>query len=129
MRTRRDWDADELILYADNDQPLYRQKDAFLANMHKKMKRGTYDPIQGRKLWLYYVDRAAHAYAKEFGGVWNKNFPRKVREEAAAEFEKRERGMIQRGEYSKYPPVSAYTEHDRARRVRRRVTTRRRRLR
>lgn len=35
------WDEDELILYADNDEPLYRQKDTFLANVHRRLKKGT----------------------------------------------------------------------------------------
>jgi hypothetical protein len=104
-RSRRDWDEDELVLFADNDANLYRQKDAFLANVHKKMKRGTYDPVQANKLWLYYVDRAAKQYAKEFGGVWNKIFPKPVREKAAAHYAKTEHAMIQRGEYDRYPPV------------------------
>jgi len=128
MRTRRTgrdngWRSDEaheLVLFADNDANLYRQKDAFLANMHRKMKRGTYDPAQGKKLWMYFVDRAAKAYVKEFGGgAWNVIFPRSARLEAAEHYEKEERGMIERGEYSKYPPVrTIHDARDKARRHR-----------
>jgi hypothetical protein len=106
----------ELVLYADNDSSLYRQKEAFLANMHRKMKRGTYDHAKGRKLWMYYVDRAAKQYAKEFGGTWNKDFPRSDREEAAREYEAGEYRAIQNGEYSKFPPVRSSSGDPRRRR-------------
>lgn len=100
-------DAEELILYADNDSHLYRQKDAFLSNMYRKMKSGRYNPELGRKLWMYYVDRAAKQYAKEFGGTWNKLFPRSERLKAASVLESRERRSLESGEYSKYPRLHA----------------------
>lgn len=116
------WDADELVLYTDNDYELYRQKDAFLANVHRKMKAGRYDVEQGKKLWMYYVDRAAKKYAREFGGVWNKMFPKSERLKAAAHYEREERHLIERGEYEKYPPTR--TLHDPSPR-RRKATTHR----
>src|SRR5262249_9517272 len=95
--------SDELMLYLENDADLYRQKDAFLANMHRRMKKGTYDPVQGRKLWLYYVDRAAKKYAHEFGGTWHRIFPTEDRREVARELEQQERHALERGEYERYP--------------------------
>jgi hypothetical protein len=91
-------------LFADNDEPLYRQKDAFLQNMARKMKRGTYNPELGKKLWQYYADRAAKRYVEDMrmSTPWNKVFPKKVREEAAADWEQRERESLKAGEYPKY---------------------------
>lgn len=120
-RSRRDPDgwvshgARELVLYTDNDPALYRAKDAFLKNMHTKMRKGAYDPVRGVKLWEHYVERAARSYAREYGGVWNKIFPKTDRLEAARHFEAHERGKIQRGEYEEFPPVAAYTSHDKRR--------------
>lgn len=110
-RSRRDPDgwvshgARELVLYTDNDPALYRAKDAFLKNMHTKMRKGAYDPVRGVKLWEHYVERAARSYAREYGGVWNKIFPKTDRLEAARHFEAHERGKIQRGEYEEFPPA------------------------
>lgn len=99
--------AHELELYIDNDSVLYRQKDAFLANIHRKMKAGKYKPTEAAKLWMYYVDRGAKQYAKEFGTAseWNRMFNRATRVHLAERYAREEHAMIQRGEYSKYPPV------------------------
>lgn len=102
----RTWDADELVLYIDNDYTLYQQKDRFLQNAYRKMKKGTYNPTLAVKLWQYYVDHGAKAYAKEFGGAWNKLFPKAERVKAAHHFAKREAMMLHNGEYPKYPRLS-----------------------
>lgn len=110
-RTARDdgfsHEARELVLFIDNNYELNRQKDAFLSNVHTKMKRGVYDPTAAVKLWMYYVERGAKAYAKEFsiGTDWARMFPPAVRREVAKHYEAKERGEIERGEHSKYPPV------------------------
>ena len=107
-------EARDLILFTDNTGELYRQKDAFLANMHAKMKRGTYDPVKGVALWMYYVERAAKQYAKEnLSSVaeWSRVFPPAVRREVAKHYEREERGMIERGEYSKYALPTRRADH------------------
>lgn len=112
-RKRRDPDDDfsseahELLLYLDNDEPLYRRKKEFLKNVYTKMKRGTYNPTLGCKLWMYYVEDSAKKYEKEFlnPGEWHQVFPPAVRREVAKELEERERRMIESGEYKDFPPV------------------------
>jgi hypothetical protein len=100
-------EAQELVLYADNDHALYQQKDAFLQNAYRKMKKGTYSPTLAVKLWMYYVDRCAQKYAKEMGGgsAWHKMFPKPVREEAARYYAQSEAAKLHKGEYSKYPAL------------------------
>lgn len=105
-------EAHELLLFLDNDEPLYRRKKEFLRNVHTKMKRGTYSSTLARKLWMYYVEEAAKKYEKEFlnKGEWSKVFPPAVRREVAMELEERERKLIESGEYKDFPPVR--TLHD-----------------
>lgn len=99
------WDADELLLYIDNDYKLYNHKKAFLKNAYAKMKKGTYKPELAVKLWAHYVEMGAKAYAKDFGGTWHKLFPVKVRHHAAEVLAKREAGMLHRGEYAEFPAL------------------------
>ena len=101
-------EADELLIFLDNDEPLYRRKKEFLKNVHTKMKRGTYSPVLARNLWMYYVEESAKKYGKEFlnPGDWSRVFPPAVRREVAQELEARERRMIEAGEYQDFPPVT-----------------------
>lgn len=103
-------EADELVLYADNDEPLYRQSFMpIVENLKKKLKKGTYSPLLAAKLWRYHADRAAQKYVKEFGGgTWHKVFSTKDRNEAAAHWE-----SYARREYL------GVTSHDRSRTRRR----------
>ena len=102
-------EAQELLFFLDNDEPLYRRKFDFLKNAYTKMKRGTYNRELARKLWMYYVEDAAKKYEKEFlnPGEWSRVFPPTVRREVAKELEERERVSIERGEYKDFPPVPA----------------------
>jgi hypothetical protein len=59
--------ADELEMYIDNIEPLYRQYQAIEANLLRKMARNTYQPMLARKGWRHLVDAAWRAYRKEFG--------------------------------------------------------------
>lgn len=77
-------EARELVLYAENDEQLYRQEQAIVENLDRKMQRGTYDRAKAPKLWRYLYDAAAKKYGKEFGGRWNTDFPTKARNEASA---------------------------------------------
>lgn len=87
----------ELELFADNDEPMYKAREPYLANMARRMKKGTYSPAKGVKLWEYYVERAARAYAAEFGGSWSKIFPKAVRHEVAKHYEEEARRELRGG--------------------------------
>lgn len=85
----RDVDADavqELTLWQENTQPLYRQELSIRANLARKLIRGTYDPDQAPKLWKYLADAASKSYAKEFGGHGGHAFSVQTRKDAAAEW-------------------------------------------
>lgn len=80
--------ADELILYLDNDEPLYRQKKAIIQNLTKKFEKGTYDHKLAPKIWSYLVESAAKRYVKELGSPgdkWFQMFDVPVRKLAAKE--------------------------------------------
>lgn len=57
----------ELDLYAENTSELYNQKKSILANISRRISKGTYDHALAPKLWMYWVDAAAKRYQKEFG--------------------------------------------------------------
>lgn len=58
----------ELVLFTTNDSDLYRQRvKPILANLAKKIRKGTYDPAKALKLWAYLSDAGAQKYTKEFG--------------------------------------------------------------
>jgi hypothetical protein len=82
----KDWDADELVLYADNTSELYGMKQAIQKNLLKKKKAGKYKPKLAEVAWMHFAEAAAKRYSKEFGGKWHENFPVPVREEAAAQW-------------------------------------------
>lgn len=90
-------EARELVLYAENDQGMYRMRKAYLENVRRKMKRGTYQVDLGIKLWTYYATLAAKNYAREHGSMsssWSRMFPTSARREAAERFEKDARAEI-----------------------------------
>jgi hypothetical protein len=92
----------ELLLYADNESKLYRQKQDIIKNILRKMKSGKYDPRLAPKLWMYWVDNAAKMYDKEMGsgvGKVDGIFSKQVRMAAAEQLAKDEYEMIQDGEY------------------------------
>lgn len=73
----------ELVLYAENDADLYRQSALpIIANLQRKVKKGTYDAELAIKLWRYHADRAAKKYIQEFDG----EFSPATRNAAAKEF-------------------------------------------
>ena len=83
--------ADELGLYLENESALYPEKQAIIANLQKKKKKGKYDAKKAPKLWLYLVNDAAKKYEKEFGSgganVFNKPTRESVAEELATRYE------------------------------------------
>lgn len=59
--------AREISLYAVNTESLYRQRALpIIANLRRKIARGTYDATLALKAWQYLADDAAKLYAKEF---------------------------------------------------------------
>lgn len=67
--------ADELALTTVNDGDIYRQRiKPIIANLAKKIKKGTYDATKALKLWGYAADDGAQKYTKEYGGAGNGSF-------------------------------------------------------
>lgn len=81
--------ARELVLYADNDEHLYRTShQPIIKNLQRKKAKGIYDHEKATKLWGYHADRAAQKYHKEFGsgGKWHHMFSKADRMKAAKQF-------------------------------------------
>jgi len=81
--------ARELVLYADNDEHLYRTShQPIVKNLQRKHAKGIYDHEKATKLWGYHADRAAQKYHKEFGsgGKWHHMFSKTDRMKAAKQF-------------------------------------------
>lgn len=80
----------ELDLYIENTSELYNQKKSILANIRRRIAKGTYDPALAPKLWLYWVDAGARRYVKEFGsGRIDSVFNKATREALATELARR----------------------------------------
>jgi hypothetical protein len=96
-----DFDVEEieLLLYADNESSLYPMKKAIIANAKKRIEAGTYNAELGIKGWLYWVDKAAQQYCKEFGCAIKQTFPLSSRREVAKEISEREYAAIIAGDY------------------------------
>lgn len=96
-------EAQELVLYIENDGDLYRQQNQpILRNLANKAAQGKYDHQKAIKLWLYLMDNGAKKYAKEFGGTWNTMFPVAARKEAAKVFADDFEANWRAGEYRSY---------------------------
>lgn len=86
-----DYEAQELILYIENDRDLWtRRRPEFVKNALKKINAGKYDAAKAEKLWKYLADEAAKKYAKEFPGArfsveTRKRVARQLRDDFMAE--------------------------------------------
>ena len=93
----------ELKLYISNDEELYRRSFMpIIANLKKKMDKGTYNHELAPRLWLYLVDAAARKYVNEFGSPdqdVKDMFPKELRMEIAKTLADEEYAKIQAGEY------------------------------
>jgi len=58
--------ADELELYLENNEPLYKQTQECYRNLLRKQKRGIYDRDRAVALFQYVADEAAKRYTREF---------------------------------------------------------------
>lgn len=84
-------DAEELVLYVDNTEPIYKKKVEAFKNLTKKKEKGVYDPELAAKLMMYVVEAAAKESAKQWNEwnekdpalPWNKVYTMEVRQQAA----------------------------------------------
>ena len=71
--------------YLENSVDLQELRDSIETNLDTKSQVGEVDPDMAWRMWLYFVDTGAKAYADEFGGIWFAKFPNAVREALAKE--------------------------------------------
>ena len=83
----RSAEANERVLFGENDADLYRQRTVpIMKNLTKKWDRGVYDHDLAVKLWTYWAADAAQRYSAEHGSPdvkWSNMFPTSVRNEVA----------------------------------------------
>jgi len=82
-------EADELTLYLDNEEPLYRQKMYIFRALAKKKDRGKYNPALAPKAFAALMAAAAKKYVREFGSPgdrWNVIFSPIDRRQAASHY-------------------------------------------
>lgn len=99
--------ADELMLWADNDSDVYRQKEAYLKNVARKIKSKRYDAEKAVKLWEYFMETVAQSYAAqvfENKAMWSKAFTPVVRKLAAKEYSEQEFKNLNDGNYGEIIP-------------------------
>lgn len=79
-------ETSELLLFIDNDEPLYRQKMLIFRALARKKDRGVYDSTLAPKAFAALLTMAAKRYLHDFGGPgdrWNVMFPVAARQRAA----------------------------------------------
>ena len=91
----------ELDLWADNTEPLYRQHQAIIANLKRKIARGRYSPALAPILWRHWYDEVARDYKREIGY----QFPPAIRQACAEARAAAEYGRIMAGEYYNVEPL------------------------
>lgn len=93
----------ELVLYAENDGTLYRQKTVPIRkNLARKILRGTYSSAQAVKAWRHLADAAAKQYTREFdtpGTPGYGIFTVADRNAAAVEFRDDFEASVEAGDY------------------------------
>ena len=79
-------ETSELLLFVDNDEPLYRQKMLIFHALAKKKDRGVYNPKLAPKAFAALLAAGANKYVREFGSPgdrWNALFSTAHRQHAA----------------------------------------------
>jgi hypothetical protein len=89
----------ELALYIENEGSLYPMKKTIIANMKRKIEQDKYDANLAVKGWLYWVNRGAVQYCKEFRVELIRCFPMAVRLAVAKDISEAEYAAIKAGEY------------------------------
>lgn len=89
---------DEARIYADNTEPIYRNKMAWKDNVRRKMERGVYErKLMEPAIEKYFVKNVQKSYEKEHGGLpmnkatkqaLAKRFTRSIEYEAREEFDR-----------------------------------------
>jgi hypothetical protein len=97
-------EADELLLFIENDGDLYRQQaQPIMKNLARKMVKGNYSSTLAVKLWRYLADAGAQKYTREFGGGGGNGsygvFTPADRQEVAKELSRKFERAIDGGEY------------------------------
>lgn len=111
--------ARELILYLDNEEPLYRQKMAISKNLATKKARGTYIHELAWKAFSYLAASAAKSYNREFGGAFSgptASFSAPTRKLVANELANRFLADYRTGEYGYLLPKKYKAKNPRPRR-------------
>ena len=81
-------ETSELLLFVDNDEPLYRQKMLIFRALARKKDRGVFKATLAPKAFAALLSMAAKKYLHEFGSPgdrWNVIFSTNARRDAAAE--------------------------------------------
>jgi hypothetical protein len=66
---RETFDADELVLFGDNDEGLYFSSYIpCIKNLVRKVERGVYDQAKSAKLFEYHAKRVRAEYLAQFPG-------------------------------------------------------------
>jgi hypothetical protein len=80
-------EANELLLFIENDADLYRQQHVPIQkNLMRKIAVGKYDQAKAEKLFMHLVENGAKFYAKNYGDKstpWHKMFTMKDRKAVA----------------------------------------------
>ena len=79
-------ETSELLLFVDNDEPLYRQKMLIFRALAKKKDRGVYNAKLAPKAFAALLATGAKRYVREFGSPgdrWNLLFSPVHRQHAA----------------------------------------------
>jgi len=92
--------ANELELYLENDEPLYRDTQACYANLLRKQKRGTYDSARAVAAFEHVVYTAAKKYVREFGGNVASTFDKPTRTAVAISLRDSFEAQVKNGELS-----------------------------
>ena len=101
MKTRRkrnpelSYEAGDLILFADNTEPLYKDKQRAIRRVVKSLNRGTYSTSIGVHIWRPFVNKAAGRYRLELRAT----MPRSAITEATKEYEKDALAEIMTGDW------------------------------
>jgi hypothetical protein len=103
-------EAQELVLFGENDSDLYRQRTVPIQkNLSKKFVKGVYDSQLAVKLWKYWADDAAKRYSAQHstGNDWKQIFSVSDRMMAASYMEDNWREELEAGNaMESAPPVS-----------------------
>lgn len=98
-------EARELVLFAENEERIYRQEQSIYKNLDRKKAKGIFDIGKAAKLFRYETDAAAKEYVRQFGDdqrTGSPMFTTKDRQEAAEfmarAYESAYRGRLDSGE-------------------------------